>query len=122
MRKPQNNSDQSAFHLSAAHIDVQTILLMAVLEENRKWYMSLRQSDTQHKHCQKICFHEDIQITSFHSSIYAPLQVTMLFSPAGSSSCFWGNPSGASRPILTCGLFTESQVCTQVSSQSLIPW
>lgn len=34
MRKPQNNSDQSAFHLSAAHIDVQLILLMAALEEN----------------------------------------------------------------------------------------
>lgn len=40
MRKPQNNSDQSAFHLSAAHIDVQLILLMAVLEENITAYVT----------------------------------------------------------------------------------
>lgn len=30
-RKPENNSDQSVFHLCAAHMDVQLILLMAVL-------------------------------------------------------------------------------------------
>lgn len=34
-RKSQNNPDQSAFHLPAAHIDVQPMVLMAVLEENK---------------------------------------------------------------------------------------
>lgn len=35
--KPQNNLDQRAFHLSTPHtrVDVQLILLMAVLEENK---------------------------------------------------------------------------------------
>lgn len=57
MRKPQNNSDQSAFHLSAAHIDVQLILLMAVLEENKTAYVTdtIRHTYThiQPRHCQK---------------------------------------------------------------------
>lgn len=65
MRKPQNNSDQSAFHLSAAHIDVQLILLMAALEENKK---SIRHVDNQshvHAHSTGIVkkqksFHEDL--------------------------------------------------------------
>lgn len=35
MRKPQNNSVQSAFHLPVAHEDEQPILLMASLEENK---------------------------------------------------------------------------------------
>lgn len=35
--KPQNNLDQRAFHLSTPHtrVDVQLVLLMAVLEENK---------------------------------------------------------------------------------------
>lgn len=35
--KPQNNLDQRAFHLSTprTHVDVQLVLLMAVLEENK---------------------------------------------------------------------------------------
>ena len=56
MREPQNNSDQSAFHLSTAHIDVQLSLLMAALEENKtRAYVSETSkhtyTHTQPRHC-----------------------------------------------------------------------
>lgn len=43
MRKPQNNSDQSAFHLPAAHKDVQLILIMAALEGEKQQYRNKSQ-------------------------------------------------------------------------------
>lgn len=76
MRKSQNNPDQSGFHLSA---DVQPILLMAVLEENKT--TAFVTETIPHIHAQprvlskRMCFHEDLQIIFIHSSIFSPLQV-----------------------------------------------
>lgn len=79
MRKSQNNPDQSGFHLSAAHVDVQPILLMAVLEENKT--TAFVTETIPHIHAQpqvlskRMCFYEDLQIIFIHSSIFSPLQV-----------------------------------------------
>lgn len=79
MRKSQNNPDQSGFHLSAAHMDVQPILLMAVLEGNKT--TAFVTETIPHIHAQprvlskRMCFHEDLQIIFIHSSIFSPLQV-----------------------------------------------
>lgn len=68
IRKAQNNSDQSAFHLSTPHIDVLLILLMAALDEN-KTSPSVTETITYTESTdkKKKCFHEDLQITLIHS-------------------------------------------------------
>lgn len=106
MREPQNNSDQSAFHLSCAHMDVQLILLMAALEENKT---SAHDGETT-KHAFTYTVNVIGIVILIHHSIIPPLQVhhntisASRFLPGAS----WG-PSGA--PFLICGPSTETQVC-----------
>ncbi len=129
MRKPQNTTDQSAFHLSAAYTDVQPSLLMATLEEN-KTTVCVRDGQThvhtQPWHCQKMRFCEDLHTASIHSSILSPLQVQegfyYIISPAGSCSCFCRIPRCPKASLflhwvtgLHLGLF--SIICSLVSSE-----
>ncbi len=128
MRKPQNNSDQSAFHLSAAPIDVQLILLMASLEENETTaYVTetIRHTHTQPRLCQKNYFHEALQITSIHSYIFYPLQVqvechSIFFHHSMFLQLLLGDPRVP--PGQFCGLSTESQVCTSFPFSFLFFW
>lgn len=101
MRKPQNNSDQSAFHLSGTHIDVQLILLMAVLEENKT---TAYVTETI-RHTHTYCTHSPDIVKNITWGPPNNIKLLNDFHQQVSLQLFWGC---FPKPILTCGPSTET--------------
>lgn len=116
MRKSQNNPDQSGFHLSAAHVDVQPVLLMAVLEENKT--TAFVTEAIPHIRAQpQVLSKKNVLLWGPSNNIYsffhflstpgAGTECHYIISPARSFSCLSGSP-GAPRPMWTSPLTHRS--------------
>jgi len=118
IRKPQNNSDQSAFHLSEHGRATHRVHGCAGWKLNQVHGASLRQSDARSRHAlKKTAF---TKTSKWHRFIFA------LFTSSGAwqlqhfvlgffhqqvlLSRFLGESSGATWPVLTGILSTNSQV------------